>query len=763
MAAGRASAARAGTTWPWWARPPLWPAVPLVTAAVLVAGAVRYGPTAPLLAGWLGLLALGAGALVTPPGRRGAVALVLWSRPLVLALLAGLGVVTLSLRAWFNGDRSALGVGMVEVVALAVVGWAWPRRDADGGDRTGAVAPEVPPEAPFPRRLRDLPRRTRVLVAVIVAAVVLAGAVAVVGVAREGAVVVGDEALIAIEAREAPRDHPLVGKVTSAVLYGNPVDTNNPGPIEFWTASPFVTLLGLTLGSWVYAATVNLAALLAAAWAAFRRGGGRWALVVLVGGLVMFERTVPGLLTSPLNTRIVVLPLFAALVVAGMVALGDAVLLPLLALLATAVVQTHVGYGLITLVAVGVAVACLAARRWRGAPTTAVQAPAALAGLVLALLWFPPVLDQVTGSGNLARLATADIPAAGVSRAAATVAAMVNLPLLALHPGELQPGDFAPPGLLTAVLLALAGALFLRRRGPRLRHHGELLVVAGAAVVAATVTGGLVPTTDAGAEHFSWLRLVAAFVVVAVVLAALPEAAPAPRPPPRWALLLGGAALTFALVLVARPRPFTTQEERAMAAVHDLGPAAAERAEASGGEVVVEARGSWMARSTADGLWAHLLGRGDDVTPWTATADARSVVVVTDGPARSGTLLARSEGEDPGADVDRYPDELAAWARAQGPPVLAGPGRLDLAGVLDGTEPALCVARVREDPAALLDGDPDRLAQLWWTNQVVTPALPPPWLGRSEAWSLSRPIELWAGRPGARPGSDLLLSADDCG
>ncbi|MBL8774574.1 MAG: hypothetical protein JNK12_01530 [Acidimicrobiales bacterium] len=578
---------------------------------------------------------------------------------------------------------------------------------------------------------------------------------------QRGDVVVGDEALIAMEARSAPQDRPLIGKVTSAVLYGNLELPHNPGPMEVWTLWPFVALLGSSRGAWAFAGAVNLGAAGIATWAAYRRGGGRWAVLTIVTCLVMFERTAPGGLTSVLNTRIVALPLFATLVVAAMVLLGDTAMAVPLVVLASFVVQTHIGYAPVAMAATVVALAVatyrvVSARRW--------DRPAALLAVAAgtgALLWLPPVIDQVTGSGNLGVLARAEVPRAGAERASRVLGGLLDPSTAFAGAGEIRPEHLGWPSALVVALTLLGIGAFLWWSWPRARAAAPLFGVAAGCIAAAALTGWATPPNDTAGEHYYWFRAVAFFTLYVLLLVAVRPSAPDVPPPPGGSPRAGGnrrRALTVlaALLVIAAAAPLARAPERtaddrlAMGAVHELLPAARPIAEGAAPTALAH-RGYWPAISTADGLLAELRDRGLAVVQVdgpSQLADHR-VLVVTQGPTRSGAPIARwaDEGGQPNRQQTpvqdtTLPEDLVAWVRAHGPLRLAGPGLRNLAPVLDGTQDALCIARFEEDPSTLLDLDPAVVADLYVQRQVDAPELPVELATRLFDWSQDRSIEL---------------------
>lgn len=643
--------------------------------------------------------------------------------------------------------------------------------------------PPSPTTWPTPDQpARRMTRRGKVAAGAVAALLVVVLVLALVARDQRGDVVVGDEALIALEARSAPQDRPLIGKVTSAVLYGNLDQPHNPGPMEVWALWPFVAALGSSVGAWAFAGVVNLGSAGVATWAAYRRGGGRWAVLTIILCLVMFERMAPGGLTSVLNTRIVALPLFATLILAAMVLLGDTAMAVALVVLASFVVQTHIGYAPVAITA---AVIALAAAVWRVARARPRGQPAVdlsvAAGIGL-LLWLPPVIDQVTGTGNLGALARAELPRAGAARASAVLGALLD-PVRALAgPGEVRPDQLGFPGAPLALLTVLAMGALLWWFWPRARAALPLLGLAAACIAAAALTGWATPPNDTAGEHYYWFRAVAYFVVYVLLLvlvrpspsepAEVTPAAPRQERSHRVALVAAAVLLVAAAAPLARAPARTPDDQIAVAAVHSLLPTAAALADDTTPAALAH-RGYWPSISTADGLLAGLRDRDLSVVQVdgpSRRADHR-VLVVTQGPTRPGEPLARwtpdadgSDGSPEARTEADLPEDLAAWVRAHGPIRLAEPGLRNLVPVLDGTQDSLCIEHYEEDPSTLLDLAPAVVADLYVQRQVVTPELPDDLAGRLVEWAQGRPIELREAptRAATDDAPELLLSRSDC-
>ena len=214
-----------------------------------------------------------------------------------------------------------------------------------------------------------------------------------------------DQALIELQIRDIGHHSVLLGPYSRFGWF-------HPGPILYYLLWLPYRLTGSSSLSLCFAAlTVNAAAVGGIALVARRRGG--LPLVLLTLFLV-------GLLTSSLgpqffrdvwNPNITVLPFVVLVLLAWSMSCGEAWALPVTAGVATFLVQTHVSYGFVTVAAVGAGLVGAAITLWRRrgdahhAARRSWLRAAVGAGLVLAVLWLPVVLQQITKEpGNLGEL-----------------------------------------------------------------------------------------------------------------------------------------------------------------------------------------------------------------------------------------------------------------------------------------------------------------------------------------------------------------------
>ncbi|WP_334142625.1 hypothetical protein [Rhabdothermincola sp.] len=228
------------------------------------------------------------------------------------------------------------------------------------------------------------------LVAALVVAPVLVSGVA--GWRREW-LPTGDWAVLELRTRDVGSSAtPLIGPYSR---FG----WNHPGPLLFWLLAVPYRLSGSASGSLLFAAAIiNALAVAGMAVVAWRRGG-----FVLLGGTAVALALVmthlgPSFLRDPWNPSVTVLPFGLLVMLCWSAVEGDGAALVASVVVGSFLVQSHVGFAL--LVGVLWAVAGLGFvlgsrnRRRRRARVLVV------AGVLLALIWAPVLVDQVAGAGN---------------------------------------------------------------------------------------------------------------------------------------------------------------------------------------------------------------------------------------------------------------------------------------------------------------------------------------------------------------------------
>jgi hypothetical protein len=209
----------------------------------------------------------------------------------------------------------------------------------------------------------------------------------------------GDLASIELKTQDVLR-HPVLTGLFSRDGW------DHPGPAMFYVlAVPYRLLGSHTWGLHIGALLVNAASIVGMALIARRRGGTPLLLLTLVGIALLAGGLGPDFLRDPWNPFLPVLPFGLLVFLAWEMACGSTWALPVAAGVCSFCVQTHIGYGLLALPVLvwGVGALVLGWRR-RGTPTSRQLAgPAVVAGLVLLVMWLPPLIEQLQPSsgGNL--------------------------------------------------------------------------------------------------------------------------------------------------------------------------------------------------------------------------------------------------------------------------------------------------------------------------------------------------------------------------
>lgn len=286
---------------------------------------------------------------------------------------------------------------------------------------------------------------------------------------------------------------------------------NHFGPAMFLLLAPPYRLFGShAAGLAVGALVVNGAAIAGMALVARRVAGAVPMLLTLVGCAVLVGSLGPDLVRDPWNPYITVLPFGLVLFLSWAMTCGHRFALPVGAAVATFCVQTHVGYLplVLPLVVWGLGGLLLAEAR-RQLPEEAsgrwwrrLVPVAGATALVLAVLWLPPFIEQMTGHpGNLTEVtryfSSSEESSPSLVEAIRAVGGQFE-PAPQWVTGDLDISSFtSEPTLLDRnprplLLVAFAaGWLVLHRRGmraaTRLAATLAVALVAGVASVARTL------------------------------------------------------------------------------------------------------------------------------------------------------------------------------------------------------------------------------------------------------------------------------------
>ncbi|HEY7010615.1 MAG TPA: hypothetical protein VH395_16820, partial [Jatrophihabitantaceae bacterium] len=368
-----------------------------------------------------------------------------------------------------------------------------------------------------------------------------------------------DKGIIATRAVDVLTAHtPLVGQYSeSGMVIGRA--THDLGPMLYWLLALPSRLadpawMAVTMG------IVNFVAIVATV-ALARRRGGRPLMFATAIAIPLMCMSLPAEAFHDIwNPSAALLPFLLLIFLCWSVACGDAFLLPAAVLVASFVVQAHLGYlaasaGMLAVALVGLA---FGGRR---------RVPWALTALLVGLLcWQPAIINEVTGHpGNLtlvARTATASKPTLGVHLGENAVARAIGVrPWWLIDPATRWDRKYdvvAPQSrlrVITAIaLLAALGAVVvvgvLRRRRDLVTAGaiGLILCAALASVAAQTPTTPVLAATVAyslwwGSQLGMWVWLIVGWSAFLLVRARAPA-------PARWmpaAAVLAGLAAVAAV------------------------------------------------------------------------------------------------------------------------------------------------------------------------------------------------------------------------
>lgn len=188
-----------------------------------------------------------------------------------------------------------------------------------------------------------------------------------------------------------------------------PEQGSHPGPMSFYALWPTWKLLGSTSwGMQVAALVLNAVAAGASVLVARRRGGIRLAVGVTAVLALLMSGYGISTLAEPWNPYMPVLWWFLALLAVWSVLCGDLAMLPVAVAASSMAAQTHVPYLGLGIGVVGLGLVWLAWSAWREpARRRVILRWGAVSAALVALLWSPLVVDQVTNQpGNLSMLWT---------------------------------------------------------------------------------------------------------------------------------------------------------------------------------------------------------------------------------------------------------------------------------------------------------------------------------------------------------------------
>ena len=204
---------------------------------------------------------------------------------------------------------------------------------------------------------------------------------------------ISDQALIELRIRDIGRHPVLTG------LYSRN-DWSHPGPLFSYLMLPLYRLSGsASMAVNVGTLAVNGASIAGMAVIARRRGGLPLSVCTLAACALLVRTLGIDFVSDPWNTYVTVLPFGLLLFLVWAMACGETWALPVGALVASFLAQTHVGFVVLAapLFALGAAWLVVAVRR-------DVVRAAVWAAIVLVVVWSPVLFDVVTDTtGNLGR------------------------------------------------------------------------------------------------------------------------------------------------------------------------------------------------------------------------------------------------------------------------------------------------------------------------------------------------------------------------
>jgi hypothetical protein len=415
--------------------------------------------------------------------------------------------------------------------------------------------------------------RERVLAVAVGAGASLPVVVATVRALRAQWMPLGDQGIIATRAFDVFTTHaPLLGQYSEAsTVTGQP--TYSPGPLLYWLLA-LPARLGAPASLTLTIAALNVACIMGAVALARRRGGVVLMVLAAVAIALMCVSLSAESLHGIFNPSAALFPFLLLVFLCWSLACGDVGLLPLTALVASFVVQCHLGYvapagGMLVVAIVGLA---LARRRERAGSLRprSLRRPLLLALGVAVICWSLPVAEEVTHHpGNmtvLAREVGTHQRTQGATKGWRVLVRTVGVPPRWLRTpsanagrlSDMSGGDYGDtrlhdlttaPGVVervSAVLilaaLALVGVVGIRRRRPDLAAAAALALVLCATLAWEVAVTPLEATNTLG--YFLWWDSVAGmWVWLAVGWSAVALLAGARRFRVRAPAIAAGAAV----------------------------------------------------------------------------------------------------------------------------------------------------------------------------------------------------------------------------
>jgi len=382
---------------------------------------------------------------------------------------------------------------------------------------------------------------TRLFLASVVVALVPV-AVATTRAIQNGWIPTEDNALWAIRSRDlfSLTHLPLIGSWSSVSLSVKTL-VNHPGPLYFDVLAVPARLFEPGAGVAFGVALVNSLCIVGIAVFAHRRGGALLGTIAMAVTAALCWAMGSELLFEPWGPHAVLLPFLFFLVLVWSMTCGDLPALPFAVGVGSLVVQTHLSYIILVplLGAWGIFGLVVALRRQRGHapdawPGSRLRALryTSLGGVVLAVCWIQPLIEQFTsdGRGNITRLldsARSPTDTIGFGFGTRVVATVVSLPPWWFRPSmdDTFISGWDAPSLAGSILSLFILAAVLawcawnaRRRDDRVSTWA--LATAVVALAIGLVTAGRGPVTVFGKvtpHTFRWLWPLGAFLFFAIL------------------------------------------------------------------------------------------------------------------------------------------------------------------------------------------------------------------------------------------------------
>jgi hypothetical protein len=288
---------------------------------------------------------------------------------------------------------------------------------------------------------------------------------------------------------------------------------SHPGPLSFYALWPVWVAFGASAFSLQVASVVlHTVAMGLTSWLAWRRGGVRMVCAMAAVLAVLLHTLGFDVFVEAWNPYLPLTVWLLFVVAVWSVCCGDAAALVVVTVAGSFCVQTHVSY-VAPVGALGALVIGAVVRQWRDEATKRWAIIAAGAG---ALLWVPPVVEQVTTShGNLGELWDyfRHPPESAIGFHQGGELLLAHLDPWNLLAGQHGPGGTLVPGFALLVVWAASVAVAWRHGPPALRSLQVVLAVAlfGELVALSRIFG------DIYFYLMLWTFAISALMIVAIV------------------------------------------------------------------------------------------------------------------------------------------------------------------------------------------------------------------------------------------------------